>query len=111
MASKRDDAWGDSVRALGHVAVTAQDQARAVNDKHHVMERSRQAAASAWKQARELEVFQTCWKATHAFVQKHKLVEKGVDGLAVILAWTLKQMQQKLNKTAEGEESSLAQVA
>ena len=106
-ATKRDDGWGDSARALGHVALTAREQARAVNQKHNIVQRSQQAAHQAWQQAQELdrkhhilakvaEFLRTSWDATRAFVQQHQLVERGVQGMTKAFLWTMEQLQQKL---------------
>ena len=74
-ATKRDDEWGDSARAVGHVALTAQEQARALDEKHHIVQRSRTAAQHAWRKAQEFdrkhhildktsEFLRTTWEAT-----------------------------------------------
>ena len=80
MCTHRDDAWGDSARALGQVALTAQEQALAVYRKHNVVARSQKAASKAWEKARTLErkhhiMHQTTdllvasWLATRKFVE------------------------------------------
>ena len=109
-ATKRDDAWGDSARAMGHVALTAQEQARVVNQKHHIVERSRQAAQEALRRARELDrkhdiwnktlqALRTSWEATLEFVQKHKLVERSVKGTSKAIVWAVEQIEKKIKES------------
>ena len=113
-ATQRDDEWGDSARAVGHVALTAQEQARAVNQKHNLVERSRQAAHKAWKQVQEMdrkhhvldkttEFLRTTWEAARAFVHRHRLVERGMEGIGKALMWAIEQMQQKIQESQHAE--------
>lgn len=108
-ATQRDDEWGDAACAVGHVALTAQEQARVVNQKHDIVERSKRAAGRAWKRAQEMdrkhhvldkvtEVLRSLWEAVRAFVHRHRLVERGMEGLGKALVWVIEQMQQKISQ-------------
>ena len=112
-ATQRDDGWGDSARAVGHVALTAQEQARVVNQKHNLVKRSQRAAHKAWQQAQELDrkhhildqttrFLRTSWEATRAFVQKHRLVERGMEGMTKALTWAMEQMEKKIQESQYG---------
>ena len=81
-ATQKDGAVGDSARAVGHVARTAQEQAKAVDQKHHLLEKSQHLAKQAWQKARALDrkyhvldtavdVVQFSWNATKNFCQRH----------------------------------------
>ena len=109
-ATKRDDAWGDSARAVGHVALTAQEQARAINQKHHVVERSRQAAQQALRRARELDrqhgiraktiqALRSSWEATREYVTQHRLVERSVEGTSKAITWIMEQIEKKMKES------------
>jgi hypothetical protein len=45
---------GDIVRAVGDVALAARDKVREVDEKHHVVDSSNQAASEAWEKAKEM---------------------------------------------------------
>ena len=106
-ATKRQDAWGDSARAMGYVALTAKEQAKIVNEKHHVVERSKEAAQMAWQQAQELDrkhhilerlstLLRTSWKMASDFVHEHNLIERSFEGMTKAMKWAIEQMQNKV---------------
>ena len=114
-ATQRDDEWGDVARATGRVALTAQHQAKIVNQKHNLVERSQKAARRAWTQAQDLDrkhhildqtaqFLQTFWMSTKAFVQRHRLVERGMQGMGKALAWMMEQMEKKMQESQHSVE-------
>lgn len=62
-AASRDGAPGDVARAMGDVALTARDKAKEVNSKHQIVDKTKQATASAWEKAKEYD-------------RKHNILEK-----------------------------------
>ena len=106
-ATKRQDAWGDSARAMGYVALTAKEQAKIVNERHHVVERSKEASRMAWRQAQELDrkhhilerlstMLQTSWKVVSDFVHEHNLIERSIEAMNKAMKWAIEQMQNKM---------------
>jgi hypothetical protein len=72
VATDSNGAAGDIARAVGDVAMLARMKAKEVDDKHHLVQRSRILASECIKKAKEVN-------------QKHKVVKK-VKGL---ITWTL----------------------
>ena len=52
--SQRDGAAGDITRALGEVAQTTGVKARELNEKHQLVDKSKEAADAAWKKVKEM---------------------------------------------------------
>ena len=107
----RDDAWGDSARAMGHVALTAHAQAKAVNDKHHVVQKSQQVAQRAWQRAqafdrqhdvvrRVRDWLRTSWEATREFVKRHQLVERGIETVDKVISWAIERQKNLLEHSS-----------
>ena len=105
-ATQKEGAVGDSARAVGQVARTAQEQAVAVDQKHHLLEKSKQLAKEAWQKARSLDrqhhildtavdVVQFSWRATKNFCQRHRVVERGIQGTRETLGWLAEQIDQR----------------
>lgn len=94
---------GDVARALGEVAITAQHRFQEVDQKHHMVDRSKKAATNAFARAKkhlhslqdedkkdqfraflELDakhkctaVVIWCWKSLVDFERKHNLIQRG----------------------------------
>lgn len=110
-ATHRQDEWGDSARAVGHVALEAHAQAKEMNQKHLLVEKGQRVArqalrqAQTWNGAYELtdkvkDLVHTSWMVTRDFAQKHKLVERSVHGLGQIMVWTVWQLQNNLDESS-----------
>mmetsp|Transcript_112012 Transcript_112012/g.157023 ORF Transcript_112012/g.157023 Transcript_112012/m.157023 type:complete len:197 (+) Transcript_112012:53-643(+) len=91
-ASKKEGATGDAARALGDMGVSVREKAIEVDEKHHIVEKSSQAAQNAWDNARQYDHQYNVldktkdfavwsWQSFVSYVQEHKLLEKGVDGV------------------------------
>jgi hypothetical protein len=89
-ASQKEGAAGDIARSVGDVGVSIKEKAKKINDKHHLIERSSQAATKAWQKAKEydrehhiLEKFvrllNLSWQQFTYYVQEHRLLERGVE--------------------------------
>lgn len=99
-------AVGDSARAIGQVARTAQVQACELNRKHQLVEKSKQLARHAWQQARALDerhhildhtkdFVKYSWNATTEFCQRHHVVERSMQGANHALGWVAQQIDQR----------------
>ena len=119
-ATQRNDAWGDSARALGHVALTAQEQAHVVNEKHNLVERSRRVAQQTLRRAHDLdrkynirtktiEVVHMAWEITCEFVTRHKLIERSVDGTNRAITWITEQLERKIQESRQRREQESLQ--
>ena len=119
-ATQRNDAWGDSARALGHVACTAQEQAHVVNQKHNLVERSRHVAQQALRRAHDLDrkysirskamqVVRMAWEITCEFVTRHKLIERSVDGTNRAITWITEQLERKIQESRQRREQESLQ--
>ena len=106
-ATQKDGAVGDSARAVGEVARTAQIKAQAVDQKHNIMSKSKLAAQQGWTQARAMDrkykvletthdVIQFSWRATKDFCQRHRVIERGVEGTKQTLEWLAEQVDQRM---------------
>lgn len=105
-ATQKEGAMGDSARAVGEIARVAQIKAKAVNEKHHLMEKSKQLAVQAWTKARALDrqyhildtavdVLQFSWRSTKEFCQRHRVVERGVEGTQQVVGWIAEQIDER----------------
>ena len=91
-AKNKVGAVGDCARAMGDIALVAKAKALEVEEKHHVVDNTKQVAAGAWENAKEMDrEYNICektkdaivytGKATVSFTVKHRLLEKGVQGM------------------------------
>lgn len=91
-AKNKEGAAGDCARAMGDVALVAKAKAFEVEEKHNVVENSKQVAAGAWENAKEMDRdYHICEKTKDAiaytgkaavnFTVKHRLLERGVQGV------------------------------
>jgi hypothetical protein len=89
-SAQKEGAAGDVARTVGDIGVTVSQKAKAINDKHHIVDRSAQAARKAWESAKEydrqhhvldkaVEALIRGWNRFVQFVHKHKLLERGVE--------------------------------
>jgi hypothetical protein len=91
-ATQKEGAAGDIARAMGDIALTARERAREVDEKHHLVDKSKKLSADMWEKAKELdrqhhilEKFKDflafSWKAAVDFTRRHRLLERGVEGV------------------------------
>ena len=92
--SQQDGAAGDVARALGDVAVLARSKFVELDEKHHLVDKSKETAAKALAKLKEAErrhhnnhrckkkkiefkkFVALCWKSFLEFERKHKVVER-----------------------------------
>lgn len=53
--TKKEGVLGDSARAFGDVAILSQEKAREIDQKHHVLEKSKSLAVRVWEKAKEMD--------------------------------------------------------
>jgi hypothetical protein len=93
-ATQKPGAPGDAARALGDVAISTKEKAKELDEKHHIVDRSKKAATEAWEKTKECDhchnVLDTLkntivfiWGALVNFVQENRLLERGVDGVGL----------------------------
>jgi hypothetical protein len=116
---KQEGATGDAARALGDVALVARDKARQVNQKHHIVDRSKVAATDAINRTQEAErnhEFKTkfqdflkyCWASTLEFSQRHRLVDRGSEKLKGLLDMLVAKIREHSEGVAGGAPASSA---
>jgi hypothetical protein len=114
--SKQEGAAGDAARALGEIALVARDKAREVDGKHHIVNKSKDAAAKALEklkkkdrdhhvQERSLKFLSFCWTSTLDFVREHQLIERGSGKLKKLLDKLAEKILEKQSRMA-GEAAS-----
>jgi hypothetical protein len=91
--SQQVGATGDVARALGDVAVLARSKFTELDEKHHLVDKSKEAATNAFAKLKEAErrhhnnqrcktnvefkkFVALCWKSLLIFERKHKVVER-----------------------------------
>ncbi len=76
---------------LGDVAISTREKDKALDEKHHIVDRSKETASKAWEQAKECnrwhnvldakkDTVVSSWGAFVKFVKERQLLERGVDG-------------------------------
>jgi hypothetical protein len=109
---KLEGATGDAARALGDVALVAREKARQVNQKHHIVDRSKVAATDAIHRIQEADrnhEFKTklrkfpkyCWTSTLEFAQRHRLVDRGSEKLKKLLDILVEKMTEHSDRVAD----------
>ena len=109
---------GDTARAVGEVALSVQAKARAIDEQHHVVTQSKQAARQAWEKAQQLDrehhflekakdLAVYSWSVTVNFVRRHNLVERGVNGVGKGVCWLV----EKVTPEGSGRETTQQQPA
>jgi len=108
-AYEKEGALGDAVRAVGELSLSVRDKAKAINSKHHVVEKSQDAVVGVWEKAREVdqqhnilertkELVVEGIQNTHEFVRRHQLIERGVESIGKAVFWTLNKVTETLKK-------------
>jgi len=96
-ATKQDGATGDVARAVGHVALTAQEKAKEVNTKHHLVERTHEAAKRVVERATEMEHQHNILQRTKTFLdyswtqlvetnREHRVLERTMNAMSTALS-------------------------
>jgi hypothetical protein len=89
---------GDCARAMGEVAITVQEKAVQLDEKHHIVTSTRKAAGQTWKNARAMDseyrvaetsknCLVTTGKTAVDFITCHRLVERSTEASGSGLAY------------------------
>jgi len=90
--SQKDGAPGDAARAIGDIGISVKNKAAEVDKKHHIVERTSEAANGAWEGAKKYDqkynVLEKskrftvdAWQSFVKFVRERRLLQRGVDGV------------------------------
>ena len=91
--SQRDGAAGDITRAMGEVAQTTGAKAKELNEKHNLIDKSKEAADAAWKKVKEIN-------------QKHHVADR--SKVAAASVWeSLKELEKQHNVANKLKEIAL----
>ena len=91
-AKNKEGAMGDCARSVGDVALATKSKAFEIEEKHHIIQSTKQVTANVWENTKEMErQHHVCEKAKDAilystkiavnFTVKHRLIERGAKGL------------------------------
>jgi hypothetical protein len=112
-ASNSDGAAGDAARALGDVALLANNKFKEVDNKHQIVEKSKVAAQEAWEKAKQLDrrhrVMERAtdfvvwsWEAVKEINRKHRLLERLIEGIGRGLVFVMTKVSENLNPQEGG---------
>jgi hypothetical protein len=85
--TEQEGAAGDISRALGEVATTTGAKVKELNEKHHLLEKSKQVADEAWDKVKDFEVqhhlsekskraAKEAWENAKKLNKEHKIMDK-----------------------------------
>jgi hypothetical protein len=121
-ATEKPGAAGDIARAIGDVALTTRDKACEIDQKHHIVDKSKTAAANAWEHAKELDrqhrildrfkdFVLFSWRETVEFIRRHMLLERGEETVGRGFEWLIKKMSGSRNEIEDAYDASLRTTA
>jgi hypothetical protein len=102
-AKQHDGTIGDLARACGNFGIKANVMARELDDKHNVVDNTKQAAVATWNKAKALnheyqivEKTKDCVKsgvkAGVEFTKEHRLVERTYNGVGKVLSVVVQEI-------------------
>jgi hypothetical protein len=102
-AKQHDGTIGDLARACGNFGIKANVMAREMDDKHNVVDNTKQAAAATWNKAKELnqeyriventkECVKSGFKAGVEFTKEHRLAERTYNGVGKVLSIVVQEI-------------------
>ena len=102
-AEKKDGVVGDTARAVGDVALSIKGKSKEIDEKHHVVDKSKELANKALEKAKQVDrdhkVLEKAkvfiiysWTATVDFVRRHNLIERGVNGVGKGFCWVMEKV-------------------
>jgi hypothetical protein len=102
-AKQHDGKIGDLARACGNFGIKANVMARELDDKHNVVDNTKQATATTWNKAKALnqeyqivektkECVKLGVKAGVEFTKEHRLVERTYNGVGKVLSVVVQEI-------------------
>jgi hypothetical protein len=102
-AKQEGTAGGAVARACGSYAIKAQVMAREINEQHHVVEHSKEAAKAVWNKTKDInrehqivEKTKDCVvsavKSGIEFTKEHNLVERTAQGVGKVISVVAKEV-------------------
>lgn len=112
--SKKEGAAGDISRAIGEIGSASYLKAKELNQKHHLLDKSRKAASSAWTKAKELNkknhildkskvVTKKALSRAKKFDEKHHVVKSFASFVLLCIKELIKIAEQVGGRLQEGE--------
>jgi hypothetical protein len=113
-AEKKEGAVGDTARAIGDLAIISKAKAREIDEKHHVVDKSKKVASEVWEKAKEADrkhkildktkaFLVYSWTATVDFIRRHNLIERGVNGVGKGVCWVMEKIAGGQDRPASTE--------
>lgn len=91
--TEKDGAAGDTARAMGDVALSARNKAHELDEKHHIVDKSKEAAHKAWEKAKEID-------------REHHIVEKTKRAVVASLHFLTKMVNQLMEKISQSQQEN-----
>ena len=112
--SQHDGAAGDITRAMGEVAMTTGAKARELNEKHNLVDRSKDAADAAWRKVKEVNqehsvadrskvAATSAWENLKEFDRKHNVASKLKEIAVLCFQQILILAEYTVNRLREAE--------
>jgi hypothetical protein len=107
--SNTGSALGDSARAVGELALLAQQKAKDIDRKHNVQEWCTILAREAWENAKDLNQKHKILNKTKKFAMfslesiqdfcaRNRVIERGADATGRMSLWAVEQMDRVVSK-------------
>ena len=101
--AKQEGTVGDIARGCGSMGIQANVMARDIEEEHHVVDKSKQAAQVVWASAKQAnddyqitsrtkECVTSCVYTGIAFSKEHKLVERTTQGVGSVISTVAKEL-------------------
>jgi hypothetical protein len=114
--AKREGAVGDCARALGEIALVTRDKFRQVNNRHHLVDKGKEAASRtlhnmqrADRKHKAKERFgyfvSHCYALTLDFVYRHRLIERGSEKFKKLLNMLTEAIRDRQNQVSDGAQN------
>jgi hypothetical protein len=115
-ASQKEGAAGDIARTVGEIGVSVKEKAKYLNDKHHLVDRSAQAAMKAWEYTKQYDrehhvldrtaqALAYTWQQLLQFVYEHRLLERAYETITERLHRTSTNHAQDQPRSAQRSDS------
>lgn len=110
----RGSAAGDCTRSMGRLALSCRQKAIMVNEKHHVVDKTRTAAVSCWTKSKDMNerhqmvertngCLKATWEGTKTANRKYRIVDRAFEGIAYTVSY--------INDKIIGDETAAAAAA
>jgi len=112
--SKQEGAVGDCARALGEVALVAKEKFQQVDERHHLVDKSKEAAARTLDRVQQADrehklqekagyFISHCYAVTLDFIYRHNLIERSKDKFKEFVSHLTKAVREHQQRVHDRE--------